>query len=53
MCEALGYQVRTLKRVRIMNLKLGALKTGEYREITKEELQELKRLLQGLSLIHI
>lgn len=47
MCEALGYQVRTLKRVRIMNLKLGALKTGEYREITKEELQELKRLLQG------
>lgn len=47
MCEALGYQVKTLKRVRIMNLKLGALKTGEYREITKEELRELKRLLEG------
>lgn len=46
MCEALGYQVRTLKRVRIMNLKLGTLKTGEYREITKEELRELKRLLR-------
>ena len=46
MCEALGYQVRTLKRVRIMNLKLGTLKTGEYREITKEELQELERLLR-------
>ena len=46
MCEALGYQVRTLKRVRIMNLKLGSLKTGEYREITKEELRELERLLR-------
>lgn len=46
MCEALGYQVRTLKRVRIMNLKLGTLKTGEYREITKEELQELEGLLE-------
>lgn len=46
MCEALGYQVRTLKRVRIMNLKLGTLKTGEYREITKEELRELEGLLR-------
>ena len=47
MCEALGYQVKTLKRVRIMNLELGSLKTGEYREITKEEYRELKRLLEG------
>ena len=47
MCEALGYRVKTLKRVRIMNLELGSLKTGEYREITKEEYRELKRLLEG------
>ena len=30
-----------------MNLELGSLKTGEYREITKEEYRELKRLLEG------
>lgn len=47
MCEALGYRVKTLKRVRIMNLELGSLKTGEYREITKEEYRELKCLLEG------
>ncbi len=47
MCETLGYRVKTLKRVRIMNLELGSLKTGEYREITKEEYRELKRLLEG------
>lgn len=47
MCEALGYRVRSLKRVRIMNLKLGNLKTGEYREITKNEMRELQRILEG------
>lgn len=41
MCEALGERVRTLKRIRIMNLLLGDLKPGEYRKITKEELREL------------
>lgn len=45
MCEALGWQVRTLKRVRIMNLTLGSLKTGEYREVAGRELEELMRLL--------
>lgn len=43
MCESLGWKVQTLKRIRIMNLTLGELKTGEYREITKEELDELRR----------
>lgn len=46
MCEALGFRVRTLKRIRIMNLKLGGLKTGEYREITKAEWKELTELLK-------
>ena len=43
MCEALGYQVKTLKRVRIMNVKLGNLKTGQYRELTPAEWEELQR----------
>ena len=38
MCETLGYTVKRLKRVRIMNLTVDGLKPGEYREIRKEEL---------------
>ncbi|MCQ2507988.1 MAG: pseudouridine synthase [Dorea sp.] len=41
MCQALGYQVKRLQRVRIMNIELGALKPGAYRELTKQELSEL------------
>lgn len=41
MCEALGYQVRDLLRVRIMNIELGNLKEGEYRKLTDEELNVL------------
>ena len=45
MCEALDYRVRSLKRVRIMNIKLGRLKTGTYRNLTPQELDELKSQL--------
>jgi len=48
MCEALGYRVRSLKRVRIMNIKLD-VPIGEYRELSKEELLELSRLLENSS----
>jgi 16S rRNA U516 pseudouridylate synthase RsuA-like enzyme len=48
MCESLGFKVKSLKRVRIMNIKLN-VSTGEYREFTKEELLELNRLLEGSS----
>ncbi len=48
MCEALGYRVRSLKRVRIMNIKLD-VPTGEYRELSKEELLELNGLLKNSS----
>ena len=44
MCEALGYRVRKLKRIRIMNIKLD-VPTGKYREFTKEELRELNELI--------
>ena len=45
MCEHFGYNVRSLKRVRIMNLRLGNLKPGQWRELTDDELNELLRRL--------
>ena len=44
MCESLGYKVKSLKRVRIMNIKLD-VPSGKYRKLTKEELLELNALL--------
>ena len=46
MCESLGYRVKSLKRVRIMNIKLD-VPTGKYRKFTKEELLELNKLLEN------
>ncbi|OUS10249.1 23S rRNA pseudouridine synthase F [Nonlabens dokdonensis] len=43
MCEYLDYRVTKLKRVRIMNVTLD-IPHGTYRDLTKEELQELDRL---------
>ena len=48
MCQSLGYRVRSLKRVRIMNIKLD-VPTGKYRELTKEELSKLNLLLENSS----
>ena len=48
MCESLGYRVQSLKRIRIMNIKLD-VPTGRYREFTKEELIELNFLLEKSS----
>ncbi|GBF77954.1 23S rRNA pseudouridine synthase F [Paenibacillus sp. 598K] len=41
MCSAFGYQVRRLQRVRIMNIRLGELPSGKWRDLTREELGEL------------
>lgn len=49
MCEALGYQVKDLVRVRVMNIRLGSLREGEYRKLTDEELEELYGLLADSS----
>ncbi len=46
MCEALGYQVKALQRIRIMNVKLGDLKAGTYRNISETEYKELMHLLE-------
>ena len=43
MCAALGYKVVRLKRIRIMNIRLGSLKTGRWRHVTAEEIEELKK----------
>lgn len=47
MCQALGYRVRTLKRVRIMNIELGDLKEDTYRDVTTAELKKLNKMLEG------
>lgn len=47
MCQALGYRVRTLKRVRIMNINLGDLKEDTYRDVTDAELKKLNAMLEG------
>jgi len=39
MCVALFQEVADLKRIRIMNIELGKLKSGNYRKIEEEELQ--------------
>ena len=46
MCEALGYNVRKLRRIRIMNIKLGNMQPGQWREVTDEELSVLMNELE-------
>ncbi|MFC4411741.1 23S rRNA pseudouridine(2604) synthase RluF [Chungangia koreensis] len=41
MCSALGYNVRSLQRIRIMNIELGHLPVGKWRDLTEQELKEL------------
>ena len=45
MCEFCGFKVIKLKRIRIMNINLGGLKTGAYRDVTDEEIKELLSML--------
>ena len=49
MCEYLGYQVTSLKRIRIMNLYLSGIEAGKYREITETEWKTLCRLIESSS----
>jgi 23S rRNA pseudouridine2604 synthase len=43
MCAAFGYEVRSLKRVRIMNIGLAGLPVGKWRDLTESELDDLLR----------
>lgn len=49
MCEALGYEVKELIRLRIMNIELGKLKPGEYRKVTDAEMNRLYELIRDSS----
>lgn len=44
MFDAIGHKVLLLRRVRFGALDLGDLKRGEWRELTPEEVAELKKL---------
>ena len=43
MCQAFGYRVRKLVRICVMNVKLGDLPVGKYRELTDSEIFTLKK----------
>ena len=45
MCEYFGYNVTSLRRIRIMNIKLGSMKPGQWRELTEDEFSTLMRQL--------
>lgn len=45
MCDYFDYRVVHLKRVRVMNIGLGALRPGEYRTLTAEEERVLRRMV--------
>ncbi len=45
MCEYFGYRVERLKRVRVVNIELGDLEVGRYRNLTKAERKELFKQL--------
>lgn len=51
MCEFLGYRVRTLTRIRIMNISLD-LEVGKWRDLTKAEMGELNQLVANSSKEH-
>ncbi|MEG0962029.1 MAG: pseudouridine synthase [Lachnospiraceae bacterium] len=49
MCETFQYRVMDLKRVRIMNIRLGELKEGTYRKLTSQEWSELMEQIKESS----
>lgn len=49
MCEYFGYRVEKLVRVRIMNIELGDLERGTYRDVTGEEYRRLLEMIKDSS----
>lgn len=47
MCEYFGYEVTKLKRTRIMNVALGTLKPGQWRDLTRDEMAEINKAVAG------
>ena len=49
MCEALGYNVTTLKRIRIMNMGLAGLPPGKWRYFTPDEIDTINKMVASSS----
>ncbi len=45
MCDALGYKVYKLKRIRIMNIKLDGIQSGKWRYLTEKEINTITKLI--------
>lgn len=46
MCQVFNYKVVRLQRIRIMNIHLGKLKKGQWRDLTEKELTELMKKIE-------
>ncbi len=49
MCEHFGYEVTKLERTRIMNINLKGIPTGEFRELTEEEMKSITKSIENSS----
>lgn len=47
MCRAVGHEVQYLKRIRVLNIRLGSMRPGQQRRIEGEELETLYSLASG------
>lgn len=47
MCEFLGYEVTKLKRTRIMNVELGKLKPGQWRDLSQQEMSDINQAVSS------
>ena len=47
MCRALGYEVVSLRRIRVLNIKIGTLEKGRWRHLTTEEIRVLREITFG------
>ena len=47
MCEALGYEVKKLSRIRIMHIHLGDLPVGKWRHLTSKELEQMMKAIEN------
>lgn len=49
MCQHFGYEVNRLERVRIMNIDLKGLSTGDWRDLTESEMNTIYKMVEGSS----
>ncbi len=49
MCEAIGHQVVSLKRIGIEKISIGNLEIGKYRYLTKSEINYLKKICEKVT----